>query len=118
MPGPADVEVAARHVRIGGDYAATLAVTGYPAEVSAGWLEPLAAYPGRLDVTLHIEPIPVPWPPRGCGGSAPGWNRGAAPTPTAATSMTPTPRPPPMTPATWPTGSPAVRASCSASACT
>ena len=60
MPGPAAVEVAARHVRVGGEYAATLAVTGYPAEVSAGWLEPLAAYPGRLDVTLHIEPIPVP----------------------------------------------------------
>ena len=60
MPGPAAVEVAARHVRVGGDYAATLAVTGYPAEVSAGWLEPLMAYPGRLDVTLHIEPIPVP----------------------------------------------------------
>ena len=59
MPGAPDVEVAARHVRIGGDYAATLAVTGYPAEVSAGWLEPLLTYPGRLDVTLHIEPIPV-----------------------------------------------------------
>jgi len=60
MPGPAAVEVAARHVRAGGDCAATLAVTGYPAEVSAGWLEPLLSYPGRLDVTLHIEPIPVP----------------------------------------------------------
>jgi hypothetical protein len=59
VPGPSAVEVAARHVRVGGDYAATLAVTGYPAEVSAGWLEPLTAYPGRLDVTLHIEPIPV-----------------------------------------------------------
>ena len=59
VPGPPDVEVAARHVRIGGDYAATLAVTGYPAEVSAGWLEPLLSYPGRLDVTLHIEPIPA-----------------------------------------------------------
>ena len=59
MPGPAFVEVAARHVRTGDDWSATLAVTGYPAEVSAGWLEPLLSYPGRLDVTLHIEPIPV-----------------------------------------------------------
>jgi type IV secretory pathway VirB4 component len=58
MPGPAAVEVAARHVRAGEDYAATLAVTGYPAEVSPGWLEPLLSYLGRLDVTLHIEPIP------------------------------------------------------------
>jgi type IV secretory pathway VirB4 component len=59
VPGPPAVEVAARYVRVGGDYAATLAVTGYPAEVAAGWLEPLLTYPGRLDVTLHIEPIPV-----------------------------------------------------------
>jgi type IV secretory pathway VirB4 component len=59
MPGPASVEVAARHVRTGDDWSATLAVTGYPAEVSAGWLEPLLSYPGRLDATLHIEPIPA-----------------------------------------------------------
>ena len=59
VPGPADVEVAARHVRAGDDWSATLAVTGYPAEVSPGWLEPLLSYPGRLDVTLHIEPIPA-----------------------------------------------------------
>jgi hypothetical protein len=48
--------VAARHVVIDGDYAMTLAVTGYPAEVAPGWLEPLTSYPGRLDVALHIEP--------------------------------------------------------------
>jgi len=57
-PGPPDVEVAARHVRVGGDFCATLAVTGYPAEVYPGWLEPLLTYPGRLDVALHIEPVP------------------------------------------------------------
>ncbi|WP_318271931.1 ATP-binding protein [Microbispora triticiradicis] len=37
---------------------ASFAVTGYPREVGAGWLEPLLTYPGRLDVSLHIEPIP------------------------------------------------------------
>ncbi len=58
VPGPPDVEVATRHLRIGGDYSATLAVTGYPADVAPGWLEPLLSYPGRLDVALHIEPIP------------------------------------------------------------
>ena len=58
VPGPPSVEVAARHLRIGDDYAATLAVTGYPAEVCAGWLEPLLTYPGRLDVALHIDPVP------------------------------------------------------------
>jgi type IV secretory pathway VirB4 component len=59
LPGcPDAVEVAGRWVRVGGDYVTTLAVTGYPAEVGAGWLEPLLAYPGLVDVTLHIEPVP------------------------------------------------------------
>ncbi len=56
--GPDAVEVGGRHVRVGEEYAATLAVTGYPAEVGAGWLEPILAYPGRVDVALHIEPVP------------------------------------------------------------
>ena len=58
LPVPPAIEVAARHVVIDGDYAATLAVTGYPAEVAPGWLEPLTSYPGRLDIALHIEPVP------------------------------------------------------------
>ena len=58
LPAPPAVEVAARHVEIDGDCAATLAVTGYPAEVAPGWLEPLTSYPGRLDIALHIEPVP------------------------------------------------------------
>ena len=69
-------------MRVGDDYTATLAVTGYPAEVGPGWLEPLLAYPGRLDVALHIEPIPPPVAARGCAGSAPGSNPPAAATPT------------------------------------
>src|SRR5918912_3095546 len=56
--GPDAVEVGGRHVRAGENYAATLAVTGYPAEVGAGWLEPILAYPGRVHVALHIEPVP------------------------------------------------------------
>ena len=39
--GPAALRVAADHVRVGDGYAATLAVTGYPAEVGLAWLEPL-----------------------------------------------------------------------------
>ncbi|MCO1575904.1 ATP-binding protein [Crossiella sp. SN42] len=42
---------------LGGDWAASFAVTGYPREVGPGWLQPLSTYPGRLDVSLHIEPI-------------------------------------------------------------
>jgi len=55
--GPASIETAPRHVRVGDGYAATLIVTGYPAEVGPAWLEPLLAWPGRLDVALHIEPL-------------------------------------------------------------
>ncbi|MGC9667418.1 VirB4 family type IV secretion system protein [Planosporangium sp. 12N6] len=59
VPGSPDaVEVGGRSVRVGDGYTATLAVTGYPAEVGPGWLEPLLAHPGRVDVSLHIEPVP------------------------------------------------------------
>src|SRR4051812_11115266 len=56
--GPDVLQVAARHVGIGDGLAATLIVTRYPAEVGPGWLEPLLSYPGRVDVALHIDPIP------------------------------------------------------------
>jgi type IV secretory pathway VirB4 component len=56
--GAEAVEVAARSVQVGEQYTATLAVVGYPSEVGAGWVEPLLAYPGRLDVALHVEPVP------------------------------------------------------------
>jgi type IV secretory pathway VirB4 component len=59
VPGMPDaVEVAGRSVRVGDGYSTALAVTGYPAEVGPGWLEPLLSYPGRVDVSLHIEPVP------------------------------------------------------------
>jgi hypothetical protein len=35
----------------------TFAIVGYPREVHPGWLQPLLTYPGRVDVSLHIEPI-------------------------------------------------------------
>lgn len=57
VPGPDSVQVTARHLVLGDSFAASLTVTGYPAEVHAGWLEPLLTYPGRLDVALHVDPI-------------------------------------------------------------
>jgi type IV secretory pathway VirB4 component len=57
---PASVEVAPRMLRVGDGYAATLVVTGYPAEVGPAWLEPLLSWPGRLDLALHIDPLPAP----------------------------------------------------------
>ncbi|MGK3110051.1 hypothetical protein [Streptomyces sp. WAC05858] len=35
-------------------------MTGYPAEVSPGWLAPLLAFSGHVDIALHIEPVPNP----------------------------------------------------------
>jgi type IV secretory pathway VirB4 component len=59
ITAPDAVEVAARSVRVGDEVCATLAVAGYPAEVGPGWLQPLLAYPGRLDVSLQIKPVPA-----------------------------------------------------------
>jgi type IV secretory pathway VirB4 component len=57
---PASIEVTPRMLRVGDGYAATLVVTGYPAEVGPAWLEPLLSWPGRLDLALHIDPLPAP----------------------------------------------------------
>ncbi|ARF78082.1 VirB4 family type IV secretion system protein [Kitasatospora aureofaciens] len=56
--GPDSIQIEPRVLAVGDLLASTLIVTGYPAEVGPGWLEPLLAYPGRLDVSLHIEPLP------------------------------------------------------------
>ncbi|MFD9939583.1 VirB4 family type IV secretion system protein [Nonomuraea sp. NPDC059023] len=55
---PAAVGVGVRTLTLPSAVCASFAVTGYPREVGAGWLEPLLTYPGHLDVSLHIEPIP------------------------------------------------------------
>ena len=58
VPSPAGIHSHPRSVEIDGVHAATLVVTGYPAEVLPGWLEALTAYPARFDVALHAEPVP------------------------------------------------------------
>ncbi|KPC61333.1 conjugal transfer protein TraC [Streptomyces chattanoogensis] len=58
--GPEAIEVHARALAVGARLATTLVVTGYPAEVTAGWLAPLLNFPGHLDIALHIEPVPNP----------------------------------------------------------
>lgn len=57
---PPSVDVGPRWLRVGDGYTATLVVTGYPAEVGPGWLEPLLSWPGRLDLSVHIEPLLAP----------------------------------------------------------
>jgi type IV secretory pathway VirB4 component len=54
---PDSLSVASRHLEVGGEWLASFAVTGYPREVHPGWLQPLLSYPGRVDVSLHVEPI-------------------------------------------------------------
>lgn len=54
---PDAVAVHPRSLEVGGEWLASFAVTGYPREVHPGWLQPLLTYPGRVDVSLHIEPI-------------------------------------------------------------
>ncbi|MEU4693748.1 DUF87 domain-containing protein [Actinoplanes sp. NPDC023714] len=58
MPSPAVLCVEPGHVRIGDGYAATFAVCSFPAQVGPAWLDPLLSYPGRVDVAVHIDPIP------------------------------------------------------------
>src|SRR5919106_649344 len=57
--GPDSLDVRPRRLQVGDTWCETLAVTGYPREVSPGWLQPLLAYPGAVDVALHVEPIPA-----------------------------------------------------------
>jgi hypothetical protein len=54
---PASLSIAPRCLRIGDEWVASFAVTGYPREVHPGWLAPLMSYPGWLDVSLHVEPV-------------------------------------------------------------
>jgi type IV secretory pathway VirB4 component len=60
MPAPHLMQVTPWHVQVGGGFAATFAVCGYPAEVGPAYLDPLLSYPGRVDVAIHLEPIPAP----------------------------------------------------------
>ncbi|MEV0538400.1 PrgI family mobile element protein [Nocardia salmonicida] len=54
---PETLTIGTRHLEIGSDWTATLAVTGYPREVTAGWLAPLLSHPGRVEVAVHIDPV-------------------------------------------------------------
>lgn len=56
---PHAVEVMPRHLTVGDGVCRSFAVTGYPREVGLGWLAPLLEHPGRLDVSVHVEPTPT-----------------------------------------------------------
>jgi type IV secretory pathway VirB4 component len=56
--GPDATEIFPRRVHTGETWCETFVVIGYPSEVSPGWLSPLFAYPGPVDVALHVQPVP------------------------------------------------------------
>ncbi|GAB3275112.1 hypothetical protein GCM10027589_00020 [Actinocorallia lasiicapitis] len=58
LPGPSTLKINPRSVEFPDGLCASFAIAGYPREVGAGWLAPLTGYPGHLDISLHIEPIP------------------------------------------------------------
>jgi type IV secretory pathway VirB4 component len=59
LPAAAALQVTPNHVRLGDGYAATFAVCGYPAAVGPAWLDPLLSYPGRVNVAMHVDPVPA-----------------------------------------------------------
>ncbi|MGP4112970.1 VirB4 family type IV secretion system protein [Streptomyces sp. 4N509B] len=54
---PDSLAVGTRHLQVGGEWLSSFAIVGYPREVHAGWLQPLLTYPGRVDVSVHVDPI-------------------------------------------------------------
>jgi type IV secretory pathway VirB4 component len=56
--GPAALELGRDRVRVGQAWQASFAVTGYPHEVSRGWLAPLLQAARDVDLSLHVEPLP------------------------------------------------------------
>ena len=57
--GPDAIEVGPRALQVGDGWCRSFCIVGYPREVGHGWLEPLTAHPGRLDVAVQVEPVPA-----------------------------------------------------------
>jgi conjugal transfer ATP-binding protein TraC len=54
---PDSFEVRADHVRLDGQYARVLAVTGYPRLVTPGWLGVLVESDLPIEVSMHVRPL-------------------------------------------------------------
>jgi len=57
--GPDSTEVFPRRLRAGDTWCESLAVIGYPREVGLGWLSPLLGHQGAVDVSVHLDPVPM-----------------------------------------------------------
>src|SRR5437879_10838452 len=57
LPAPEALEITPAAVKAGDTWFRTLAIVGWPREVSAGWLQPLLSWRGASDIALYFEPI-------------------------------------------------------------
>src|SRR2546423_13883528 len=57
FPAPEALEITPRAVRAGDTWFRTLAIVGWPREVSAGWLQPLLSWRGAADIAPYFEPV-------------------------------------------------------------
>jgi type IV secretory pathway VirB4 component len=57
FPAPEALEITPRAVKAGDTWFRTLAIVGWPREVSAGWLQPLLSWRGAADIALYFEPL-------------------------------------------------------------
>jgi hypothetical protein len=55
--GPDSFEVRADHIRLDGQYARVLAITGYPRLVTPGWLSLLVETDLPIEVSVHVRPL-------------------------------------------------------------
>ena len=55
---PSKVHFFPDHTVVGSEYVRVLQVEDYPARLPVGFLTPLLNMPARVDVTLHVSPIP------------------------------------------------------------
>ena len=53
---PSSVEVTRDAICLEGEYARALAITGFPREVSPGWLAPLLLHDDIADIVFHLHP--------------------------------------------------------------
>src|SRR5207244_3840579 len=57
FPAPEALEITPRAVKAGDTWFRTLAIVGWPREVSAGWLQPLLSWRGAADIALYFDPV-------------------------------------------------------------
>ncbi|MDP9350348.1 MAG: hypothetical protein M3P51_02230, partial [Chloroflexota bacterium] len=57
LVAPASVEVGRDLLRLDGQYARALVVTGYPRTVAPGWLNPLIEFDDPIELSLHVRPL-------------------------------------------------------------